>query len=72
MISSGWLLKKLSLLFLVFLCVDQLHAQTIVNPKIEFPFNRFYGLTISPMLQVNKDRIYVGIGIGQMIGFLRR
>ena len=43
----------------------------IVNPKIEFPFTRFYGLTISPMLQINKDRTYIGIGIGQMIGLLR-
>ena len=43
----------------------------IINPKIEFPFTRFYGLTISPMLQINKDRTYVGIGIGQMIGLLR-
>ncbi|OBR40454.1 hypothetical protein A9200_15875, partial [Maribacter hydrothermalis] len=44
----------------------------IINPKIEFPFTRFYGLTISPMLQINKDRTYVGIGIGQMIGLLRK
>lgn len=44
----------------------------IVNPKIEFPFTRFYGLTISPMLQINKDRTYAGIGIGQMIGLLRK
>ncbi len=44
----------------------------IFNPKIEFPFSRFYGLTISPMLQISKDRTYVGIGIGQMIGLLRK
>ena len=44
----------------------------IINPKIEFPFTRFYGLTISPMLQINKDRTYFGIGIGQMIGLLRK
>jgi len=43
-----------------------------VNPKIEFPFTRFYGLTISPMLQINKDRVYYGIGIGHMIGLLRK
>lgn len=43
----------------------------IINPKIEFPFTRFYGLTFSPMLQLSKDRTYVGIGIGQMIGLLR-
>lgn len=44
----------------------------IVNPKIEFPFTRYYGLTISPMLQVNKDGRYIGIGIGQMLGTLRK
>lgn len=44
----------------------------IINPKIEFPFKRYYGVTISPMLQINKDRVYFGIGIGQMIGFLRK
>lgn len=43
----------------------------IINPKIEFPFTRYYGLTISPMLQVSKDRTYLGIGFGQMIGLLR-
>lgn len=43
----------------------------ILNPKIEFPFTRFYGLTISPMMQINKDRTYFGIGVGQMIGLLR-
>jgi len=44
----------------------------IINPKIEFPFTRFYGLTISPMLQINTDRTYFGVGIGQMIGLLRK
>jgi len=44
----------------------------ILNPKIEFPFSRYYGLTISPMLQINKDRTYLGIGFGQMIGLLRK
>jgi hypothetical protein len=44
----------------------------IINPKIEFPFTRIYGLTFSPMLQINKDRTYFGIGIGQMIGILKK
>lgn len=43
----------------------------ILSPKIEFAFTRFYGLSISPMLQINKDRIYFGIGFGQMLGLLR-
>ena len=44
----------------------------ILNPKIEFPFTRFYGLTLSPMFQINKDRTYVGLGIGHMSGRLRK
>jgi len=44
----------------------------IINPKIEFPFSRIYGLTFSPMLQLNKDKVYFGIGIGSMIGLLRK
>ena len=44
----------------------------IINPKIEFPYTRFYGFTISPMLQINKDRTYFGIELGQMIGLLRK
>lgn len=44
----------------------------IINPKIEFPFTRFYGFSVSPMLQINKERTYFGIGIGQMIGLLRK
>lgn len=44
----------------------------IINPKIEFPIKRLYGLTISPLVHINKDRTYYGIGIGQMIGVLRK
>ncbi len=46
-------------------------VSVIVNPKIEFPFTRFYGFTLSPMAQITKNRAYCGIGIGQMIGLLR-
>ena len=43
----------------------------IINPKIEFPFTRYFGLTLSPVLQLNKDRIYIGIAFGSMIGILK-
>lgn len=43
----------------------------IVNPKIEFPFTKYFGLSVSPMMQINKHRTYFGIGIGSMIGLLR-
>ncbi len=44
----------------------------IISPKIEFPFTRHYGLTLSPMVQINKGRTYVGIGIEHMFGLLRK
>lgn len=47
-------------------------ASIIINPKIEFPLTRFYGLTVSPLIILNKDRSYYGMGIGQMIGLLRK
>ena len=44
----------------------------IIEPKIEFPSSRYFGFTLSPMLQVNKDWTYVGVGIGLMGGLLRQ
>lgn len=43
----------------------------IINPKIEFPLTQYWGLTVSPMVQVNKDRTYFGIGVGSALGLLR-
>jgi hypothetical protein len=43
----------------------------IINPKIEIPLRSVFGITISPMVQLNKQRTYVGVGIGAMIGLLR-
>ena len=51
--------------------VEYKAVSLIVNPKIEFPITRYFGFTISPMLQINKDRTYFGIGLGSMIGLLR-
>ncbi len=44
----------------------------IINPRIEYLYSRYFGLTLSPMLQINKDRINYGIGAGLMIGLLRK
>ena len=44
----------------------------IINPRVEFPFSRYFGLTLSPILQINKDRTYIGFGVGMMIGLLRK
>ena len=51
--------------------VEHKAVSLIVNPKIEFPITRYFGFSISPMLQINKDRTYFGIGLGSMIGLLR-
>ncbi len=44
----------------------------IFNPKLEFPFTRYYGFTLSPLIHINKDSNFYGIGIGHMVGLLRR
>ena len=43
----------------------------IINPKIEFPITKYFGLSSSPMIQLNKKRVYYGIGLGIMLGKLR-
>jgi len=43
----------------------------ILNPKIEFPFTRVFGLSVSPLMIINKERTYYGIGFGLMLGLLR-
>ncbi len=51
---------------------DKYHTiSLIINPKIEFPLTRFYGFSVSPMFQLNKDRVYLGIGVGHIFGLLR-
>lgn len=42
----------------------------ILNPKVEFPFTRHFGLTCSALTQINKDRAFIGVGIGYMVGRL--
>ena len=43
----------------------------IINPKIEFAFTGVWGITISPMVQINRHRTYFGIGMGMMLGVIR-
>lgn len=43
----------------------------IINPKIEFPITKYFGLSASPLIQLNKDRTYYGIGFGMMLGKLK-
>ena len=43
----------------------------VINPKLELPFSKYFGISVSPVVQLNKDRIYYGIGLGTMLGKLR-
>ncbi|PZE17732.1 hypothetical protein DNU06_07840 [Putridiphycobacter roseus] len=43
----------------------------IFNPRIEFPFTNFYGLSISPILKIGNNSNFYGIGIGHIFGKIR-
>ena len=43
----------------------------IISPKIEFPISKYFGFSVSPMAQINKDRSYCGVGLGIMLGKVR-
>lgn len=43
----------------------------IINPSLEFPFTRSYGISLTPILQLSKHTNYIGVGIGHMIGPIR-
>jgi hypothetical protein len=43
----------------------------LINPELEFPFSRFFGLSISPFLSLGNQHKNVGIGIKTMAGILR-
>ncbi len=43
----------------------------IINPKFEFPFTRYWGLSISPMLQFYDGGTFFVVGIGHVFGLLR-
>lgn len=44
-------------------------ASIIINPKIELLESFYDVVTISPMLIINKDRTYIGTGMGRTLGF---
>ncbi|HLS12787.1 MAG TPA: hypothetical protein VK050_11545 [Flavobacteriaceae bacterium] len=45
-------------------------ASLIIQPKIEFLIERYFGFTVSPTLQISEHETYIGIGFGSMIGNL--
>jgi hypothetical protein len=44
----------------------------VINPKFEFPFSRYWGLSISPMLQMYEGGTYFVVGVGHIFGLLRK
>jgi hypothetical protein len=46
-------------------------VSVVLNPKFEFTGKKFFGTSISLMLQANPKRTLFGIGFGTMIGDLR-
>jgi len=44
----------------------------ILNPKLELIHKNWYGLTVSPLVIINPHNSYVGVGLGQMIGLLKK
>lgn len=45
-------------------------ASLIIQPKIEFLIERYFGFTVSPTVQISEHETYIGIGFGSMIGNL--
>lgn len=43
----------------------------VLNPRIEFPFTKMFGLMISPSFSINKHTTVIGIGAGMMFGKTR-
>lgn len=43
----------------------------LITPSVEFPVDNDFGVNITPMYLVNKDRYFFGIKIGLMIGYLK-
>jgi len=53
--------------------INEINAISLtINPKLEIPIKNFYGLTLSPLIHINKQRSIFGIGIGTMIGYVKK
>lgn len=44
------------------------YASFIINPKVEFPLACIFGISVGPMLMLNKERTFFGASIGFMYG----
>ena len=46
-------------------------VEVVINPKVEFPFTRFYGLSISPIISINNRKTFFGVSLDNIAGILR-
>jgi len=46
-------------------------ASLIIQPKIEFLIERYFGFTVSPTIQISENETYIGIGFGSMLGNIK-
>lgn len=46
-------------------------ASLIIQPKIEFLIERYFGFTVSPTIQISESETYIGIGFGSMLGNIK-
>lgn len=47
-------------------------VSVVFNPRMEFAFARFYGFTLSSLLVINTERALINVGVGHVIGLVRR
>lgn len=69
---SNWIKNYNALLKTNYTWTEKKHSTVslIINPKIEILATGIFGFTISPMIQLNNDLTYYGVGFGMMIGRL--
>jgi hypothetical protein len=41
-----------------------------LNPKLEFPFTKYFGLSLSPLIHLTTSRTYYGVSVSYMVGML--
>lgn len=51
---------------------DDVSAAFIINPRLEFLLSHIYGVGISPLFILNKNETFIGIGIHNIIGSIRK
>lgn len=69
---SNWIKNNNVLLKTNYNWTEKRHSTVslIINPKIEIQLTRIFGFSISPLIQLNNDLTYYGVGFGMILGRL--